>query len=355
MLEACYVSIPKIRLVADCERYYKALLRELELFEPNSLGKHTLRALFLGGGGARFLPQQGYLDIAGILNKKFHRIEAQVTVEIVITDPTCLRQEGLEFPLEQVPSVNRFVCDPQCLWRAPMHERKRMVAELGKLLERWAQAGKIVALDIEIGRWPETAWKELLEIIGIWPVHNVSIYFADEPSELEDDQMSDLFLWAVDELARKGFVWQGTYDFARDIPSVWTAIYAERKAYRGFGAGAWSYDGQFFYGNVEDVQEYESRIDKGLSPCIAQYPERVSDKIMRGLSRTGGISLNEIVQILEKQQCLVEKHHVAEEILHKVQKLVRMGYLLKVGERISFTPAGFLLENGIVIQLVNGI
>ncbi len=354
MLEACYVSIPKIGLVADYERYYKALLRELELFESNSCGKPQLRALFIGGGGARFLSQQGYLDTAGILNKKFHWTDAQVTVEIVITDPTCLRQEGFEFPLEQMPSVNRLVCDPQCLWQVPMHERKCMVAKLGELLERWAQAGKIVALDIEIGRWPEVAWKELLEIIGTWPVRNVSIYFADEPSELEDDQMSDLFLWAVQELARKGFVWQGTYDFARGTPSAWTAIYAERKAYRGFGAGAWSYDGQIFYGNVEDVQEYESRIDKGLTPCIAQYPERVSDRIMKGLSRSGGISLNEIVQILEKRQCLVEKR-VAEEVLHKVQKLVSAGYLLKVGERISFTPAGFLLENGIVIQLVNSI
>lgn len=354
MLEACYVSIPKIRLVADYERYYKALLRELELFEQNDSVKGELRALFIGGNGAGFLSQQGYLDIAAILNKKFHWTDAQVTVEIVITDPAGLQQENFEFPLEQIPSVNRFVCDPQCLWQAPVRDRKRLVTKLGELLGRWAQAGKIVALDIELGRWPKRAWKELLEIIGTWPVCNVSIYFADEPSELEDDQMSDLFLWAVDELARKGFAWQGTYDFARGIPSVWTAIYAERKAYQGFGAGAWSYDGQIFYGNVEDVQEYESKIETGLSPCIAQYPEQVSDMIMKGLSRIGGISLNEIVQILEKRQCLVEKR-VAEEVLHKVQKLVSAGYLLKVGERISFTPAGFLLENGIVIQLVNSI
>lgn len=339
----CYVRIPRIRSSQLRERYHSALLYELGLFETKNEQKPCVQAVFLGGDGAASLSKQGYLDIAGILKRKFSCACAHVTVEVVGSSANFL-DATLREPLFLSDEIGRVAYNPKSLWRTTGIKRAHELARVERFVTRCAQAGKTVALDLEVGHWPEHAWKELIEIISGWPVQHLSLYFA-QSLQVEDDHLSDLFLWSAAMLAGKGFVWQGTYDFARGEPSAWTSLYAERRSYRGFGAGAWSYESGVYWANVCSVTDYCARLAHERSLVTRRKLESPYEIVAKGLSRKGGISLNELGQILGEQQNLDET----------LEKLVSSQYLSRQGDSVSFTSAGFLLENGIVIQLVKDL
>lgn len=341
-MQIWYVNIPFLSSEEQTEVYTKALMCEVELFDAAHSRTFLPDAVFIGGRGAALWICKGGLDSAGILNKKFSHAGAHVTVESCITE----QQEIVLFQekLMQLPYVQRIVYDPQWLWRLSGDELRTLLERLGHLCKQSAYAGKQVVLDLELGHWPVQDWKRLLDSIVQWPIDQLSIYFSEGEDLADQDLQAELFTASVAFLEQCGFRWQGRYDFVRGEPSVWCDAFAGRLPVRGFGAGAWSYQQGEYWGNAGTIQDYCAQLAAGRLPIVERYIEQRYELITKGLSHIRGIAFDEISQRVGEQQNLAER----------VEDLVRAGYLMRRENRLSFTPAGFLLENEVVIQLVNG-
>lgn len=151
----------------------------------------------------------------------------------------------------------------------------------------------------------------------------------------DEDTAADLYLQTVEQLAAAGFAQYEISNFARPgFESRHNCKYWHCEPYLGIGPSAHScWNGRRFFvpASVESflgqpVQTVETEDD---APCTLE------ERLMLGMRLTEGVPA---AWLSEKQSA--------------VERYCKLGFLRKAGDRIAFTPKGFLVSNTILAELV---
>lgn len=152
--------------------------------------------------------------------------------------------------------------------------------------------------------------------------------------------MRDYYLKACDYLAQKGYEQYEISNFAKDgMYSRHNSIYWQLGDYLGIGPAAHScIDGKRFY--------YERNLKKFLTAPTPIYEGEVDkdDYIMLSLRLKQGLDL----EVLKETWGIL----LPPIAYKKLERLEKEGYIKISGSRISLTPKGFLVENGIAGEIM---
>ncbi len=342
-------------------RYQKALLAHLKEAGPQ-LDGYIIDTVYFGGGTPSWYGAARLTELFDAL-KKFGRVmvDGEVTVEV---NPDSIGFQDL---------VKLRKCGFNRLSIGAQSANDGLLKSLGRL-HNWAKVEETVAsarsagfenvsLDLIYGLPSQTRedWADTLtKALGLKPDH-LSCYglkieegtalwpFKDSPFIPDDDLQADMYLFAVDTLARYGYWQYEVSNFARrGCASRHNLKYWQMGEYMGFGAAAHSCVAGQRYSYVADMERYADSILTGRS--VVDHAESVTDferageYLMLGLRTTYGISEQEYYDIFP---C---KFDMCRELMESYAK---RGWMVKNGDRWSFTPEGFLLSNTLIGEILD--
>ncbi len=325
-------------------RYAAALAAEIAgeawTFQPETL--------YVGGGTPSLLPPDAWQRICGPLPVSAWR---EATLEASPGTVTSGRVR-----LWRSLGINRVSLGVQSFVA-------REIAATGRKHTADQAAGEIallraegitnISIDLIAGlAWqtPES-WRESLDWIARLGPPHVSVYMleADEDSRLgrellrgggrygaaavpPEDAVADMYEFAVERLAELGLARYEISNFARPgFESAHNLKYWRLEPYRGFGAGAHSFDGARRWSNVETAAEYVARFEAGEPPAAWTEPaDPGRERFFVGLRQSAGI-----------EPTGDEWSLFAEPI----RRLAADGLVERAGTWLRLTPRGVLLSN----------
>ncbi len=158
-----------------------------------------------------------------------------------------------------------------------------------------------------------------------------------------DDDTSDQYLFAVEELAKLGYAQYEISNFSRpDRESRHNLLYWRGEEYLGFGPGAHSFfEGRrFFY-----PRDLESFL-KGNSPVQDGPGGDFGEFAMLNLRLTRGLRREDCTSRFGSQG-----EGLFQEVLENAKRCPKQ-LLQATEDRISFTPQGFLVSNALLVRLL---
>jgi putative oxygen-independent coproporphyrinogen III oxidase len=217
-------------------------------------------------------------------------------------------------------------------------------------------SGIRTSLDLILGLPQQTAasFEETLETAITTGARHVSLYMLDleEGTALkrqvedervslpDDDLVANLYMRAIDRFAKAGFAQYEISNFARPGEECRHNLrYWRREEYLGFGIGAHSFAGDRRFANTRDIHRY---IDGQREPEFAEVlgeGEVRRETIFLRLRQAEGINYADVVRLC------------GEEGIAWMDRGLSDGWLRRAGNRVAFTPSGFLLSNEYMSQL----
>lgn len=332
------------------DAYVDALLREID-----ARSTETVDSIYFGGG----TPSRTKI---GNLVRIVERIHARFAVA-----------EPCEFSLEANPE-DVF---PLALaaWRSCGVTRvsigvqsfdDRELAPLGRLHDatrareavRDAVASGIrTSLDLIAGlpNQGEESFAETLETAISTGVGHISLYMLDledrTPLQVQvargrtrvpdDETVAAIYAAAILHLENAGFRQYEISNFARPGEKCFHNLrYWRRGEYHGFGIAAHSFIGETRFANTRNIRTYIERPERAV-----EFRERLGDRERRheslflSLRQASGIDYAALFELC------------GQEGIEWVDRGLRDGWLKQDGERVAFTPSGFLLSNDYISQL----
>jgi len=354
--------------------YVEALLAELKVEVPagdaagetaaaiasaDAAGADTadavgLDTVYLGGGTPTLLGGGLLAEVmAAVIGRC--RPGAEITVE---ANPSSVSRELAESLAEA--GVNRISLGAQSF--NPVLRRnlgRRGTAEsIGEAVCAFRDAGfENIGLDLMFGiPGQDGAYLEndLESLLALGPEH-VSFY---ELTVKEGSRFQRRWLGELEEAARAGgefyetvvdilenanFRWYETSNFARPgFECRHNLAYWRGEDFIGIGAGAWSSVGARRWSNVEDLGVYLDSASRGSWQAARDYEElsgnvRIVERLMLGLRRDVGVVRSDVGGAIDNEQ---------EKLL------LRNGFLVNEGGRISLTRQGRFVANEVCARLL---
>ena len=341
--------------------YQAAVLRHIEEYAPQ-LDGYLIDTVYFGGGTPNHF---GVNRLAGIFNSlKKHAhvlLDSEVTAEI---NPGGFGRE--EFIKLRRAGFNRLSIGVQCADEKMLKSlgRTHTFADAEETIRNARAAGfNNISIDIIYGlpSQDKEAWAETVARAAALKTEHISCYglkieegtqlyiFKDSPFLPTDDLQADMYLYAVETLARFGYRQYEISNFARrGYESKHNLKYWFGEEYIGLGPGAHSYIGRCRYSFVEDIEKYIQRVDSGQQPVI-EYREEMSDFENAGeylilrLRTTHGISEEEYYDIYRLKM---------DYVLELMEKYEEQGWATYKDGRWKFTPKGFIISNTLLGELL---
>ncbi len=355
-----FVAFSKFdRFMSD---YQKSLLVEMYQFASESKIKNKLKTIYIGGGTPSTWPDELLIEMFETLSSLFCLDGIQeITIE---ANPGTVRQEQLN--LWKKLGITRISVGVQSLNDDVLHKltRYQKASDVRNFM-MWA-GGKFHSLSIDlILGLPEISddeWKRQLEEIVTWPIQHISVYFLsihegtalyfnvkrDKVLLPTDDSTVDLYHWTIEFLKMHGFIQYEISSFSKiGYESKHNRAYWSRAYYKGFGVGAWSFDGESRFQNEKKLLTYiESQNNK--ETCLAYKetltPENVRfEKIMLGLRSLEGFLIKDALEGLSDIK--------RTEFFEKVAMLNNQGFIRQVGDKIYLTTKALAIENEVAVAL----
>ncbi len=310
----------------------------------------TFDTVYFGGGTPSMI---GAENIAKILACVSKTDDAEVTVEV---NPKSFKNNFFEGVFDA--GVNRISIGVQS---ANDDELKRLTrthnsSDVSTAILLARQAGfENISLDVMIGIENQTTESMLntLEFCLKSKAPHISCYmlkieegtlFSSKKLNLPDeDVVSDMYLIMSDYLTSKGYTHYEISNFALPgYESKHNLIYWHCDEYVGIGPSAHSLISNKRYYFPNDINYYLDGFDMKYSEDGAD----LCDYIMLGLRLKEGISLSKAEKLGLKEKNLFIK---------KLEKYKNNGLLECDRERVFLTTKGFLVQNAILVDLLEGI
>lgn len=161
----------------------------------------------------------------------------------------------------------------------------------------------------------------------------------------EDDEIADLYLFCVEELARHGYAQYEISNFARPgWESRHNLLYWHGEEYLGFGPGAHSFfGGRRFYWprSLQGFLDGEPPVDDGPGGGFEEYA-------MLALRLTEGLTRKACENRFPQGGALFDC------VLKNIKKCPQ-GLLHADIDRIALTPEGFLVSNALILTLLENV
>lgn len=261
--------------------YHEALMAEICSYSRSCSSKLPIRTIFIGGGTPSTYPPNLLLDMFGTLRREFSiDSHSEITLEV---NPGTITTEKVAAWRDA--GINRLSIGVQSLRDDLLQglNRHQSIADVYHALDCTSQLFEAISIDLIIGLPGVTVedWKKTIRTVIDWPIMHLSIYFltVHEQTPLyysvqkkrtvlpPDDEVIDLYLWSLEMLEAAGFERYEVSNFARRSPdrsfrSHHNMIYWDRLPYKGFGLGAWSFDGSIRSHNEKNLTNYCSRAQR---------------------------------------------------------------------------------------------
>jgi len=336
------------------------VIRHIEEYSAQ-LDGYLIDTVYFGGGTPSHYGAGRLVGILNALKKHGHvLLDSEVTAEInpggiSKDDMTKLRRAGF----------NRLSIGVQCSSDTMLKSLGRMhtFADAEETVENARHAGfKNISADIIYGlpsqdkdSWAQTVARtaalkaEHISCYGLKIEEGTQLYmFKDSPFLPDDDAQADMYLYAVETLARFGYRQYEISNFARrGFESKHNLKYWLGYEYIGFGPGAHSYVAQCRYSFIEDVEKYIDRVN--LGQAVVEYREEMSDfenageYLMLRLRTIHGISEEEYYNIYRLKM---------DFVLELLRKYEVNGWAQYKDGRWKFTPKGFMLSITLIGELL---
>jgi len=340
--------------------YRAAVVRHIEEYSAQ-LDGYLIDTVYFGGGTPSHFGAYGLITILDALKNNGHvLLSSEITAEV---NPGSISRDEL-VKLKRA-GFNRLSIGVQCADNTTLESlgRTHTFEEAEETFREARLAGfKNLSADIMFGLPSQNtqSWAQTVQRIAGLKAEHISCYslkieegtelytFKDSPFLPDDDIQADMYLYAVDMLARFGYRQYEISNFARrGYESRHNMKYWLGEEYIGFGSGAHSYVGQCRYSFTEDVNEYIEQIRLGQK--IVEHDEEMSDfenageYLMLRLRTAHGISEEEYYNIYRLKMDFVL------ELMHKYEE---NGWAMHKDGRWRFTPNGFMLSNTLIGEIL---
>lgn len=344
-------------------QYHSALVKEMHDFAHQQDAMTRLETIYFGGGTPSTYPNELLLDMFDTLRKMaYFDDRTEVTIEV---NPGTITKDALEFWKRL--GINRLSIGIQSLNEKVLKQMNRlqMNADVYCLLEHSKNMFDNVSVDLILGL-PNVSvqeWKDQLKHIMHWPIQHISIYFLTiheftplfyrvKKNDIElphDDEVVDLYCWSIELLTLHGFEQYEVSSFARKgFQSKHNKAYWQRKPYRGFGVGAWSFDGASRFRNKKNMALYMKGIHTG---DVRECYETLSDEqvaletIMLHLRQKEGLLVHDYYNLIASDK---------KDLMHtRIDQFKRMNLLVEKDGRLQLTVHGCALEQKIIAELTS--
>ena len=357
-----FYSIPSVEEGEDklMTAYQDAVIKHIKEYAAQ-LDGYLIDTVYFGGGTPSYFGASRLVSILTALKKNGHvSLDSEITVEV---NPGSITRDDL-VKLKRA-GFNRLSIGVQCADNSMLKTlgRTHTFEDAEETVDYARQVGfKNISVDVIFGlpSQDKDSWAKTIQRVAGLKAEHISCYnlkieegtelydFKDSPFLPDEDVQADMYLYAVEMLARFGYRQYEISNFARrDCESKHNLKYWLGDEYIGFGPGAHSYVGQCRYSFTEDVEEYVEQV--GLDQTIVEHDEQMSDfenageYLMLRLRTTHGISEDEYYNIYKLKM---------DFVLELLQKYEENGWAICKDGRWRFTPMGFLLSNTLIGELL---
>lgn len=344
--------------------YTAALCAHLRETAPFAAG-HTVDTVYFGGGTPSYLGEDRLLKILRTVFKKYHVVrDAEITLE---ANPDSAGDWKVLKSLRKA-GVNRLSLGMQSACDAELREIGRIhtMEQVRAAVAAARRAGfDNLSLDLIYGlpRQTMARWREnLAAAVDLAPEHlscyglkveeGTSLFDRRETAGLPgDEEQADMYLHAVDYLARHGYRQYEISNFARTgRESRHNLKYWLLAEYAGFGPGAHSDFGGVRYAYEKDLEGYIQGV--GSHAPLLSESERISpldrdtEWIMLGLRTVRGLDPREFeARFRRRFTCF----------LPFLAQCREAGYAVQEDGRWHLTPRGFLVSNQIIGAMLDAL
>lgn len=349
--------------------YHLQLMSEISTFFNNDNCKHNIRSIFLGGGTPSTYPIKMILDMYDKLNSVISfENEYEFTIEV---NPGTVNKEKLD--VWRSIGINRLSIgvqslNDQVLKNLNRHQKKddviNLIKEASNLFDN-------ISIDLIIGlpNISEIEWKNFIKEVINWPISHISIYFLtiheDTPLYFsikqnkvnlpQDDFVVDLYYWTIDQLENVGIFQYEISNFSKiGKESIHNKAYWSRVPYKGFGLGAWSFDGIKRYQNTKNLLDYINKVKNNENLiALEDIPNRneiLFEIIMLGLRQFSGLNISKLLERLSDNEKLL--------FLDSVNNLIKEKLIYKSSnnesqEIIKISIKGITVVNEVILKLTS--
>ena len=344
------------------DRYHYALKKEIQTFSAPLSHAFTLDTIYIGGGTPSTYPNLLLVDMFNMLKETYIiKKGAEITIEV---NPGTVRQEQPQ--LWSSLGITRMSVGVQSLKEKTLQNLNRLhsVEDVYKVFTYASPFFDNISVDLILGLpgVQQKEWKQYLKEIVTWPITHISVYFLmvhentplyfkvqnNKVSLPKDTTVIELYYWTRELLVSAGFYQYEISNFAKPgYESKHNIMYWERYAYKGFGLGACSFDGQSRFQNEKNLIKYLVGAEKGEN--VINFYERLTDKqirlerLMLGLRRPQGVLLETIIDGLTSNELKDVATHMAW--------LKEHNFVNEHNGYVTLTQAGLIVENEIVARL----
>jgi oxygen-independent coproporphyrinogen-3 oxidase len=332
------------------DQYTDALIAEIDARSTNE----RVDSIFFGGGTPSRTSRENFTRVVNQIRERFDIEDAaEFSIE---ANPEDVSEDAVVF--WRSLGVNRISIgvqsfhDDELLPLGRVHGR----AQALEAVRLAAASGVRTSLDLILGLPRQTAasFEETLETAINTGAGHISLYMLDleEGTALarqvenervtlpEDDLVANLYTMAIGRFAAAGLAQYEISNFARPGEECRHNLrYWRREQYLGFGIGAHSFVGDRRFANTRDIHRY---IAGQREPAFAEVlgeGEVRRETIFLRLRQAEGIDYEDVVRLC------------GEEGITWMDRGLSDGWLRRVGNRVAFTPSGFLLSNEYISQL----
>jgi len=327
--------------LSSSDEYVDVLCRSISKIDERS------DTLYIGGGTPSLLSAA---QIIKIINSAKHTLtdDAEITIEVNPGD-------DLSDLLPQISKagVNRLSIGMQsfCDKELQLLTRRHNSADVENVISLAKKCGITnISLDVMLGIEGQTldSLKNTLDFCSIVGAAHISAYmlkiergtpFEQADYRPVDDVQADMYLFAVDYLAKLGYEQYEISNFCLpDMYSRHNLKYWTGDSYIGVGAAAHSYyNGRrsFYSSSVTDFINGVPAVDDGIGGTF-------EEKVMLGLRLNKGINCVELGKLYPTMNNRIN------EMLNKANTLCKTEFVSVEDNVIALTPKGFLVSNSII-------
>lgn len=336
--------------------YVERLCRDLEA-KSAECREHVVQTVYFGGGTPTLLSARRFEKILDVLRRFYHLApDCEISAEC---NPATGGKEL--FSAMRSLGFNRLSVGLQSAHRNELRALGR-AHDFGGFLQTWEQAREAgfenLNVDVMFGipLQTEKSFLETLEqLIPLAPEHLSAYALAlEEGTPLwrrrqtlplpGEEETAAMYLHMVDFLGANGLFQYEISNFARPgYQSRHNRKYWDMEEYLGFGVAAHSdFCGERF-GNSRNLDAYL----RGEEICAERSrpgaAERENEYVMLQMRLAEG---------LREQAFAARFGHSAKTFFAKLEPWIEKGYVRRMAEGAAFTPAGFLVSNPILSEIV---
>lgn len=330
-------------------KYTDAVIRNLVYY---SKSKNTVDTVYFGGGTPSLIPAECIEKMLDAVRNNFRMSEnPEITIEV---NPNTVNRQKLKAFYDI--GINRISLGVQSLVPSELKTLGRThTAE--KAVNTITDAVNIgfenISCDMMIGVAGQTtdSIKYTIENLSSLPINHISSYILkieentpfNTPDILnslpDDDAVSDMYLFMVSELEKRGFMQYEVSNFAKSgFQSVHNNKYWKCEDYLGIGTSSHSCFENKRFAVKPDIENFISSPFQNIyvtdeNPCEKKEYAMLRLRLKEGLEIYG------------------EKFEYSD-IIPKISGLVEAGYLNYDGKKISLTSEGYLVSNSVIEYLV---